>query len=293
MPSRWPAKRGAIVANVDNTTRLMLESIFEMSGGYVLDFTNASFGDFVKNAIGDNPYEKYDGTLSKARLLRAIWDAEPDAVVAKLNLDLLEHWRVSKLLRGEEPTSANSKLHDELKSQFAARAPVVSTTDLAFLARDFGEINLTKLPGALTAREVVDARLKEIDACLSADAPLAVIFLVGSTLEGLLLELAKANATQFTTSANAPKDRASGKARPLDQWRLADLIATAHLLKILSDDVFKFADHVRGFRNYIHPRQQLAEGFEPRKETAQIAYQVLIAALADLQLAAAVMEDTP
>lgn len=293
MPSRWPAKRGAIVANVDNTTRLMLESIFQMSGGYVLDFTNASFGDFVKNAIDVNPYEKYDGTLSKARLLRAIWDAEPAAVLAKLNLDLLEHWRVSKLLRGEEPTSADTRLHDELKSQFAALATVTNATDLAFLARDFGEIDLAKLPRSLTAREVVDARLKEIDACLSANAPLAVIFLVGSTLEGLLLQLAKANPTQFTTASSAPKDKVTGRVRPLDQWRLTDLIATAHLLKILSDDVFKFADHVRGFRNYIHPGQQLAEGFEPRKETAQIANQVLIAALTDLQLAAAAVEDTP
>lgn len=36
------------------------------------------------------------------------------------------------------------------------------------------------------------------------------------------------------------------------------------------------------FRNYIHPRQQLRENFEPRIITAQIAQRVLLAALADL-----------
>lgn len=89
------------MADLDNATKLKLESIFEMSGGYVLDFSNATFADFVKTSIGVDPYEKYGEDLSKARLLRAIWQDESSPLVARLNLDLLEHWRISKLLADE------------------------------------------------------------------------------------------------------------------------------------------------------------------------------------------------
>lgn len=57
----------------------------------------------------------------------------------------------------------------------------------------------------------------------------------------------------------------------------------SHALGILGEDVAKHANQVRNFRNYIHPRQQLKEQFEPRMDTAQIANHVLRAALADLR----------
>jgi hypothetical protein len=268
------------VADLDNTTKRKLESIFDMSGGYVLDFSNARFADFVKTAIGIDPYEKYP-PASKAVLLRAIWHQEPMPLVAKLNLELLEHWRVGKLVGDEEPKPSQVALHEDLRAQFSALVDTAAPASTEFLAKDFSAIDLDALPQALTSRDVVEARLREIDACIESDASLAVIFLVGSTLEGLLMELAMANAAQFTAAPSAPKDR--GKVRPINQWRLSDLIAVSHALGILGADVSKFADHVRNFRNYIHPRQQLVEGFEPRIETAKIAQQVLRAALVDLE----------
>lgn len=270
------------MADLDNATKRKLESIFDMGSGYVLDFSNARFADFVKTAIGIDPYEKYPPG-SKAVLLRAIWHQEPLPIVAKLNLELLEHWRVGKLIAGRESKAAEMALHDELKAQFSALVGTGDRATTEFLSKDFTRIDLDALPHALTSRDVIEARLREIDACIEADAPLAAIFLVGSTLEGLLMELAMANATQFTAASSAPKDR--GKVRPINQWRLGDLITVSHALGILSADVSKFADHVRNFRNYIHPRQQLAEVFEPRIETAKIAQHVLRAALIDLQRA--------
>lgn len=271
------------MAELDNSTKRKLESIFEMPGGYVLDFSNARFQDFVKTAIGIDPYEKYP-PASKAVLLRRVWQEEPPSVVAKINLELLEHWRVGKLVTNQEPTPGESAIHDELKSQFVA---VLATTDAAsteFLSRDFGEVDFAALPRELTSQQVVHARLDEINRCLDAGAPLAVIFLVGSTLEGLLMEMALAHPREFVTATAAPREK-GGAVREIRTWRLADLIAVAHELGILGADVYKFADHVRNFRNYIHPRQQLTEGFEPRIATAQIARHVLQAALADLRRA--------
>ena len=268
------------MGDLDNSTKRKLESIFEMGGGYVLDFSNASFADFVKTAIGFDPYEKYDGG-SKAVLLRKIWQTEPPQAVAKLNLDLLEHWRVGKLIAGTTPTPFELELHDELKAQFSAPTAGTDPASIAFLAKDFAQLDLTSLPADLTAAQVVAARLEEIDRCLQANAPLAVIFLVGSTLEGLLMELALAQATTFTAATAAP--RAKGVVKQVQAWTLSDLIAVAREMRVLSEDVARHADHVRNFRNYIHPRQQLKESFEPRIETARIAQQVLRAALTDLE----------
>ena len=112
------------MADLDNATKFKLESILEMSGGYVLDFSNATFADFVRTSVGLNPYEKYGDDLSKARLLRLIWEQEPNSSVAKLNLDLLEHWRVSKLLADQVPSSAQEMLRQKLVEHFTQQAEV-------------------------------------------------------------------------------------------------------------------------------------------------------------------------
>jgi hypothetical protein len=39
---------------------------------------------------------------------------------------------------------------------------------------------------------------------------------------------------------------------------------------------------IRDFRNYTHPRQQLAKNFVPRRITAEIAHKVLMATIADV-----------
>lgn len=115
------------MADLDNTTKLKLESILGMGGGYVLDLTNATFGDFVRTSIGVDPYERYGADLSKARLLRAVWENEPNEVVAKLNLDLLEHWRVSKQVSGETSEPEHESLRQELVARFQAASPNTST----------------------------------------------------------------------------------------------------------------------------------------------------------------------
>lgn len=134
------------MADLDNATKLKLESIFEMSGGYVLDFSNAAFADFVRVSIGLDFYDKYGDSLSKARLLRALWEHEPDDAIAKLNLDLIEHWRVSTLLAGEVLSAAQESLRQELVDQFmeisepttaretASGAPVTFTTEASVTA---------------------------------------------------------------------------------------------------------------------------------------------------------------
>lgn len=125
------------MSDLDNATKLKLEALLGMRSGFVLDFSDATFADFVRTSIGFDPYEKYPSDLSKARRLRQIWQEEPSAFCNKLNLDLLEHWRVSKLLAGEAATAAEERLHEELVASFSSaetaseppsKAPVSFTT---------------------------------------------------------------------------------------------------------------------------------------------------------------------
>ena len=107
-----------------------------------------------------------------------------------------------------------------------------------------------------------------------------MVILCGSTLEGLLYEVALRHPADYNRAAAAP--RRNGKVRPLPEWTLNDLINTSRELGVLGEDVVKFAHAVREFRNYVHPRQQVQDGFRPRQVTAQIARHVLRAAIEDL-----------
>jgi hypothetical protein len=47
--------------------------------------------------------------------------------------------------------------------------------------------------------------------------------------------------------------------------------------------VKKYSHSLRDFRNYIHPYEQLSSRFDPDIKTAKISFQVLKAAIADLE----------
>ena len=59
------------------------ESLFDMAGGYVMDFTNDSFRAFCKETANVDFYiDKHPFiAVSKANRLRAFWDNESDQVV--------------------------------------------------------------------------------------------------------------------------------------------------------------------------------------------------------------------
>ncbi len=268
------------MASLDNNLKHMLERLFGMSTGYVLDFSNDTFTDFIQTSVGFNPYDRYEG--SKARVLRQLWQYESTKDVRKLTLEMLERWHTNKLFAGDGISPADQQLYDlarEKVSALSGDAPA-SPDDLAFIERDF-EVDVDKLSVPLSFKQVIEQRLDEIDRCLKARAPLAVIFLCGSTLEGLLAEVAQANPEAFNRCHAAPKGR-DGKVRPLPDWTLEALITTAREVGVVGEDVIKHAHAVKDFRNYIHPRQQLKDNFTPRMLTAEIAYKVLQAALADL-----------
>ncbi|WP_102694002.1 abortive infection family protein [Rummeliibacillus pycnus] len=97
----WPAK-------VD---RIWFEKLFKMNTGYVLNFSNASFQQFVLTSTGrdilSDEYSNY-GT-SKANRLRSFWDKEDESVVYNLLKDLVRYWKECKDAYEIEITSEEEK----------------------------------------------------------------------------------------------------------------------------------------------------------------------------------------
>ena len=147
-----------------------------------------------------------------------------------------------------------------------------------FLAKEFDEIPLDNIGLEFKIVEVIRSRFEEISNCLNSNAPLSVIFLSGSSLEGILLGVALKYPKEFNQSQCSPKQD-DGKVKKFHEWSLSNFIDVAHDIGLLKEDVKKFSHSLRDFRNYIHPYQQISSNFNPDMHTAKISWQVLKAAI--------------
>lgn len=130
--------------------------------------------------------------------------------------------------------------------------------------------------------EIIKLRLKEVEACISGEAPLSSILLIGSIMEGILLGMAITYPQQFNQASSAPIDKGTGKVRIFPDWTLNNYIDVAFEVGLLKQDVKRFSHVVRDFRNYIHPYEQMSSRFFPDKQTALICFQVLKAAISQI-----------
>lgn len=154
-------------------------------------------------------------------------------------------------------------------------------TEDDFLNKEFEELKLDKLglDGVIT--DTLNLRIDEIKKCLTIKASLALIFLAGSTLEGILLGMATKKPREFNESQVSPKDK-DGKVLQFHKWTLNDFINVSYDVGLLKEDVKKFSHSLRDFRNYIHPYEQVSSRFNPDEHTARICWQVLKAAIHQL-----------
>lgn len=157
-----------------------------------------------------------------------------------------------------------------------------SAEEVDFLRQDIRiETNgLNLIPELIT---VINSRIDEIEKGLKAMMPLSVIILSGSTLEGVLLNIAKQNPESFNKAQSSPKDE-NMRAKPYSMWTLKNYIDVAAELGYLNEDIKKFSHALRDFRNYVHPHEQLIHNFNPDMHTAEICFQVLKAAISQISM---------
>lgn len=150
-----------------------------------------------------------------------------------------------------------------------------------FINREFEEISIDKLGLDSIVSESLNLRFDEIKKGINSIAPLSVIFLSGSSLEGILLGFASKFPKEFNQANSAPKDK-EGKVKSFHEWTLSNFIDTANEIGLLKEDVKKFSHVLRDFRNYIHPYEQISKNFNPDIHTAKLCWQVLKVAVIQL-----------
>ena len=93
------------MSDLKSKEKWTLESLLGMSGGYVLDFSNRTFQEFVREEIGRDIYDKkyVRGSGSKANMLRGFWEEEPNHVVARLLRSLVAYGHEWNLFKNDPP----------------------------------------------------------------------------------------------------------------------------------------------------------------------------------------------
>jgi hypothetical protein len=95
--------------------RKYIEKLFEMGGGYVLDFSNRSFREFIHDAtkIDIDEEKYYENGDSKANRLRTFLRIESDYKVGELIQNLSDYW-LSQVQMGERNyDQTDENLHQE------------------------------------------------------------------------------------------------------------------------------------------------------------------------------------
>lgn len=82
------------LSNIEAKTKLILEELFDMNSGYVMNLSSTKFSDLIYDVTRIKIYdEKYNfRSGSKANRLRALWNIESNQNVAAINLTLLGYW---------------------------------------------------------------------------------------------------------------------------------------------------------------------------------------------------------
>jgi hypothetical protein len=124
-------------------------------------------------------------------------------------------------------------------------------------------------------------RWSEAQKCMTAQAYLAAVLLLGSVLEGVLLAIIKRQPADANRSERSPKD-AQGRVKNFREWTLHDCIEVAFDCRWLHGDRLRFSHALRESRNLIHPHQQIALREWPNESSCGICWEVVNAAIADL-----------
>lgn len=272
------------MSSLTDIERRYLEKLLGMSGGYVLDYSDPTYGEFFKRhkvEIHGSNYQTYGS--SKAKKMRAFWEREPDQLVGAVLAEMLDGYEADCDLNDRElDRSLLEKCRPIVSRLLGVPTEPQSTQTLdEFLHREYDIPNIDRLPIDAHAIPIIESRLAEARTALSAGAYLSVVFLCGSVLEAVLLGAAQKYPAKFNKASSSPKNP-DGTVRRFHEWSLAQFIDTACEVDLLKPDVKKFGHGLRDFRNYIHPYEQMVSGFAPDQHTAKVSFHVLKAALASV-----------
>ena len=191
------------MASLITNDKQILEKLFQMSGGCVLNFSNRTMEEFFRDDLDINIYdEKYNyASGSKANRMRGFWQVDSDYIVGKSIIKLIEYIKNQILINNLENEYFSEKLLNkgkEIGNRFIGVKITLNAQHIAedeFLKKEFKEVSIGVLKLDRIITNILEQRLGEIKECLNSKSALATIFLCGSTLEGILWGITKNNFT--------------------------------------------------------------------------------------------------
>ena len=97
------------MSDLTSTEKRKLERLFGMRSGYVLDFSNRTFAEFVEEHTGQDIYDArydYGSSDSKANRLRGFWAVESNHLVGKLIDALIGYGQETNAFKNDDPQGA-------------------------------------------------------------------------------------------------------------------------------------------------------------------------------------------
>jgi hypothetical protein len=159
-------------------------------------------------------------------------------------------------------------------------SPVTNTDDIA---PDF-----SPLAGNPQMRDILTRRWEECAKCVSADAHLAAVVMMGGLLEALFVARANkmTDKAPLTSAVNAPKDKTTGKTTNYQDWMLDSYIKVGFELKWITESARDVADKLKEYRNFVHPAKELRYGVTLGLNDSSMFWQVTKALARQLLLSA-------
>ncbi len=89
------------MAELHYKEKFLIEKLFEMPSGYVMDFSNRTFEEFIYESIRINIYDDkyFYESGSKANRLRGFFSEEPSYKVGELLTALLDYWHTKAIAK--------------------------------------------------------------------------------------------------------------------------------------------------------------------------------------------------
>jgi hypothetical protein len=214
----------------------------------------------------------------------------------------------SLLLRAWFGTARAGRLHFSLGGERGATrltiaAPSVEKSEELFTAIIRG-LNLTEIPdphdhlqelleayqlpaddfsNAVSSpdlAQILSNRWEESYLSQYAGAYLSSLVMLGSVLEGALLDKVEHNPEEANRAKSSPSKQ--GDVLQFHEWSFENLIQVARECGWIDSDVGDFSSALRDYRNLVHPSVQRRKQIYPDSGTCDISREVVRAALEDL-----------
>ncbi len=228
------------MSSLRGRNRLAFEKLFGMSSGYVLNFSNREFDEFIvgcvnKNIYDGDCYESY-GT-SKANRLREFWDKEPNHIVGKLMVEMLEY--------SADLTDIDSS--SSLYNSCMATAQELSDSQQ--------EIELDAI-NEVTGKEDVDTLAKSIHELIDSGRPQEALDRLHTYTLKFLRDIC--SKTGIDTSKEIPLHSLMGAyVKLLKREDLIETEMSIHILKS-SISILEAFNHVRNNKSLAHDNNLLS-----------------------------------